>query len=400
MPRLRAYFVPAVLMLLVVLLCSKLLLTRVEIRKGIGSEFSASDEYARGWPWEFAGTRESYLRSAPGIRQTESLFFSAGPLAADVAVLLAGCGAIAGLLAWAWPRSGGGRQFSLRGLMLSTAAIAAGIAWWADAHAQWKREERMIAQLPEQGVDCRWTEYRGPRWLARLWPAEDLAIFHRVVEVRDDGARWPDRQPRKCAQALLAALPDLPCASRVVLHSQVAAHLTDPAACSSIEEVYLWTRGGDDDALAALSQWPHLRKLTIDVHEESDLSDRGLAHLANCPLLEDLYIPEGELPAVTDQGIARLADSKRLRRLTLPSTSITDVAMASLAKMTALESLSINRSSHLTDRGVRRLLESPTLKSVVVSSSQISDETVLELRRRLERVVVVGPGGVPWPQPD
>ncbi len=378
----------------VVFLCGKLLLTRVAIREELGSEFTAFDEYVRGWPWVFQGARETYDRSKPMIRQVETLFLSPGLIAADATVLLTACGAVTWFLIWLWRRTGGGRQFSLRGLMLLTALVAVGLGWWTYERAQWQREQRLIAELPEQGVDCRLTAYCGPEWLRRLWSAGDLAIFHRVVEVRDDDAYWPDRSPERSARALAAALAQLTSVRRAVLHSQVAAHLTDPAACALLEEVYLWDRGDADGALLALSRRPNLRVLTIDVREESDVSDRGLAHLARCRQLEDLYIPAGDLPNVTDEGIAQLAGAERLRRLTLPNVPITDAAMASVVQMPALESLSIYRCPNITDHGVRRLLDSPTLQSVVVADSpKLSDETIRLLRQRLDRVAVVGPSG-------
>jgi hypothetical protein len=395
MIRQRHYVVPALLMLLVFVASGKLVLTRVAISEAAGSEFTAFDEFVRGWPWAFEGTRESYDRSTPTIRQSETLFFSTAFLTADVTVLMIACGAFACSLGWLWVRTGGGRQFSLRGLMLLTAIVAAVLGWWTHERAQWKREQRVISALPQQGINCRSTAYCGPEWLRRFWPADDLVIFHRVVEVRDDDAYWPDRSPERCARALAAALAQLTSVRRAVLHSQVAAHLTDPAACALVEEVYLWDRGDADGALLALSRRPNLRVLTIDVREqESDISDRGLAHLARCHQLEDLYIPAGDLPNVTDEGIAQLAAAKRLRRLTLPNVPITDAAMASVVEMPALESLSIYLCPNITDHGVRRLLESPTLKSVVVADSpKISDETIRLLRQRLQRVTVVGPSG-------
>lgn len=391
--QLLRWVVLALLTLPVIFVGGKLLLTRVAISEGLGSEFTAFDEYVRGWPWAYESTRESYDRSTPTIRQVEVLFFSPWPIAADVAVLLAACGAVAWFLIWLWQRTGGGRRVSLRGLMLLTAIVAAGLGWWTYERAQWQREQRLMAELPEQGVECRFTEYCGPEWLRRLWPAGDLVIFHRVVEVRDDDAYWPDRSPERSARALAAALAQLTSVRRAVLHSQVAAHLTDPAACALVEEVYLWDRGDVDGALLALSRRPSLRVLTIDVREQSDLTDRGLAHLARCRQLEDLYIPAGTLPNVTDEGITQLAGAKRLRRLTLPNTPITDAAMESFVKMPALESLAINLCPQLTDRGIRQLSQSRTLKSVVVSDSQISDETIRLLKQRLERVTVVSASG-------
>src|SRR5688572_20484891 len=169
-PTLLGYLVPAVIIVLMVLLCGKLLLTRVTLHEGLGSEFTAFDEFERGWPWAFERTRESYDRSRPAVRQADLLSFSRARIAADVAVLVAGCGAVTALLIWLWLRTGGGRQFSLRGLLLLTAAVAAGLGWWTYERAQWQREERLMAELPEQGVDCRPTAYCGPEWLRRLWP--------------------------------------------------------------------------------------------------------------------------------------------------------------------------------------------------------------------------------------
>jgi hypothetical protein len=384
----RLYIVAIVLLLSI--LAGKLLLTPVQDPPVESSWMSY--ERARGWPWP-------YSRSAKGTNPETSITtnwqpvsFSYALLLADVAALLAMLAAVSLFLRRRVRRHGRLWQFSLAEMLALFAVAAVACGWASLQYRQWQREQHVLAHLSDELCETR-AEYRGPEWIRRLWPADRLLVFIRVVEVTVTDTRPIDES----AASLVGALPDMPYVHSLILHASLASHLTDPAPFSDIDEVYFFSDGTTDrvdDGLVAISTWPSLRRLTIEVDDKSTFSDRGLAALGRSATLEDLTVAEGQLPQVTDAGIAALARAPRLNSLTLPETELTDAAMKLLADAPALKYLSIMTMHKLTDAGVHYLADSKTLRGISLASLHwVSDDALESLARSGKEVHVGLPNG-------
>src|SRR6478672_7854926 len=133
MLRFRRYLFPALLLLPLLLLCSKLLLTPLsrriddpEVEKRYTIIDAGSPPAAvRGWPWVFLKT---VSWGWPPTAPIEVFYFSWWRLAADLAVYLLVLIAAADLLARHRRRRGAWLRFSLREMFALTAAVAVALS--------------------------------------------------------------------------------------------------------------------------------------------------------------------------------------------------------------------------------------------------------------------------------
>jgi hypothetical protein len=388
----RSYIVPTVILCLLSILGGKLLLTPVQ-ELPIRSLFQITYESVRGWPWPYSHSFKTLDATSKIPQQRQATEFFYGSLLADLAVLLTLLTIAALLLRWRYRHRGCWLRFSLGELLTVITLVALACGWASRQHQQWLREQRFIIGDPTaDGFDAE-IQYQGPEWLRRLWPSDRLTIFNRVVRLTVNDSHPPDES----ATVLTAAMPDFGYLRLIILHASVAARLVEPAPFSTIEDVYLFPDANTevvDGALLAISHWPHMRTLTIEVDEHSSFSDRGLAALGQSAALEDLAVVEGQRPHVTDAGIAALARAPRLNSLTLPETKLTDAAMRSFAQMPVLKHLSITSLDNVTDRGIEYLGESTSLVGIVLPSlPRVPDESIRHLLRKIKTVNIVQPGG-------
>jgi uncharacterized membrane protein/mono/diheme cytochrome c family protein/YHS domain-containing protein len=119
----------------------------------------------------------------------------------------------------------------------------------------------------------------------------------------------------------------------------------------------------------------------------------ALAHVA--PVMADSDILEVDLSpigaAATDEEVARLLDPLRenVARLSLARCSITDRALATVARMPQLARLDLS-STPVTDGGIASLATHPALRELVLVRTRLTDAAVETLLRipALERVYV------------
>ncbi len=125
--------------------------------------------------------------------------------------------------------------------------------------------------------------------------------------------------------------------------------------------------------LAFLDRLPRLRSLSIAIPVDA----AGLARIARIEGLESLGL---EAPGATDADLASLARLTSLEKLSLSSaTGITDLGLEKLAGLPRLESVDLP-DSPITEAGLRALDRCPTLGSVRVSKARIDPETLRQLR--------------------
>jgi hypothetical protein len=117
----------------------------------------------------------------------------------------------------------------------------------------------------------------------------------------------------------------------------------------------------DDDALAALPDFPSLRELT-----SIDVTDRGFRHIGRCEKLERLlcmYCRD-----TTDIATGHIS-GLQLRSYYAGLTQITDRSLEILGRMTSLEQIELYECLHITDAGLAFLTTLPRLRQFDVSGS-------------------------------
>lgn len=95
---------------------------------------------------------------------------------------------------------------------------------------------------------------------------------------------------------------------------------------ATVEEIDLTHTAVGDEAVAALPEFPALRKLSLTL---TRVSDGGLAPLVRLDRLAELYLAD---TPVTDAAVATLEKLPQLRTLVLLRTEVSDAAAAKLRR--------------------------------------------------------------------
>ncbi|MDX1947872.1 MAG: hypothetical protein SFU86_20910 [Pirellulaceae bacterium] len=143
---------------------------------------------------------------------------------------------------------------------------------------------------------------------------------------------------------------------------------------------------------AHLAELPKLRRLTV---AGSPFNDEGLAAMAKLPALEELrtwhtwQTPAGNAEIGKLKNLKTLYFGQRLRRYDGGSNALTvsDEALAPLAGLTALESLTLDEA-RLTYAGLARFAELPNLKKLSLQRCDIPAADLEKLRAALPKVMV------------
>src|SRR5487761_1166349 len=175
-------------------------------------------------------------------------------------------------------------RYSIRGLAVLTAVVAAGLAWYVT---------KVTPQ--ERAVDCILAE---GGWVA-----------YGDFEIRSDALQHIVRRDN---------------------HNVWRGFFAAPTVVSL---------GGDDvdgDALCAqLARLASLREAYLD---RMGISDAGLENLAGLQRLRDLSLRGSK---ITDAGLHHLPDLSHLEYLDLSETGVSDAGLAELAKLRSLKQLSL-----------------------------------------------------------
>ncbi len=224
-----------------------------------------------------------------------------------------------GLASHTWRRC---LRFSVRGLMLLTLVIGAGMGWVVrgariqrEAVAAIERERgdviykgEHIAQGCYNGRDCGRVSHEIPEGVAWAppWLVDLIGIdyFHHVATV------------------YLADVPN-------------GAKLESAGRFSLLEELTLIDAVVDDDDLANLTGLTKLSSLVLD---RTTITDAGLVHLSGLANLSKVKLRGTR---ITDAGLMHLKRLKKLSYLDLHSTEVTDAGVEQLKQ--ALPSLKVAR---------------------------------------------------------
>ena len=141
-----------------------------------------------------------------------------------------------------------------------------------------------------------------------------------------------------------------------------------------------------------LAELPKLRRLTV---AGSPFNDEGLAAMSKLPALEEFrtwhtwQTPAGNAEIASLKKLKTLYLGQRLRRYDGGSNAltVTDEALAPLAAMTGLESLTLDEA-RLTYAGLARFAELPHLKKLTLQRCDIPTGDLEKLRAALPKVTI------------
>jgi len=105
----------------------------------------------------------------------------------------------------------------------------------------------------------------------------------------------------------------------------------------------------DDQVMALLPSFSKLKGLYLG---ENRLTNVGLAYLKDVPALEELALGPGRM---TDKGLMQLAACRNLQYLSLAGTNFTDFGMTYIKDIPRLKTLHASALNHLTDRGMENI---------------------------------------------
>ncbi|MFO7900267.1 MAG: SUMF1/EgtB/PvdO family nonheme iron enzyme [Planctomycetota bacterium] len=167
-----------------------------------------------------------------------------------------------------------------------------------------------------------------------------------------------------------------------------------------------FVKGVDDKTVELLSRLPHLQLLSLHGTRVTsgcvdslarmrslrclgltgaDMKGEALAPLASLPGLVSLSLST----QVGDETLPVLARFKSLKRLSLAGAQITDAGLAHLKKLDRLEYLCLNQCKKITDGCVQHLRDMLSLNHVELWTTQISKEARAGLRKARPGLKVV-----------
>lgn len=185
-------------------------------------------------------------------------------------------------------------QFSVRALLVVTAACAVVLALWRVHVRPYYEQQRAIAALTKlRGRSVITTAPARPAWLGKLVGEE---YFVRVVEVKLRGS-ITDRDLRHLKGLVGLQTLDL---WGTQIRGEGLEHLK---GLTDLQNLYLWNTRITDAGLAHLKGQTNLR--SIDCWG-TRISDAGLEHLKGLTNLKTLYLWETN---ATDAGVAELQEA-------------------------------------------------------------------------------------------
>lgn len=212
------------------------------------------------------------------------------------------------------------------------------------------------------------------------------------------------------------AIGGLPKLRKLTLYNQCT--LTDEtlaplSALEALEELEIDGAKITDVGMKAFSSLKNLRKCTFyHVLGKEKFTGAGVAHLAELPRFESFgcggssFNDEGlaacaKLPHLrelriwhtmaTDAGVAKLSGMTSLKIIHLGpqfTPRITDAAVASLASIKSLETVSVMETRLSWAKSLSRMKDLPALKLLELHQDEISEEDLAKLRAELPGVKV------------
>lgn len=293
-------------------------------------------------------------------------------------------------------------QFSVRGMLLLTTAVAIALGFWVSAFH--RRHQALVAldvarfRHPRK---IRYAENKAARWLGRQkWLSGLLGehFFDDPFEISLTGAHGSTGSTGGLNDADARPLEHLGPLQRLSLdwtatgdegmqylrllrnleYLNVAqssagdAALESMATLSKLQQLNLSRTRVTDAGLR------HLSKLTALTHLElrhTEISDQGITALKDLHQLVLLDVSETKMG---DAGLAVMHDFNRLERLLLAESPITGRGFAATDDLPALRELDLSRTL-LTDEGLLALPAAPSLKRLLLNETAVTDEGLKRL---------------------
>ena len=145
-----------------------------------------------------------------------------------------------------------------------------------------------------------------------------------------------------------------------------------------------------------LDQFPRLAKFhqIYEVDFEGGGTDDKLKALAKIGFTNLAEVVLTDCPLVTDKGIEYLSAVSSIRFFGLRGTSITDTSVGTFAKMSRLESVTIEGSAGITLKGLLALAQSDTLTDISFSGGALTQDDLIHIIgavRHVTRIDIVDP---------
>jgi hypothetical protein len=187
-----------------------------------------------------------------------------------------------------------------------------------------------------------------------------LVVVIAAARAADEG---PTPDEKKTIDALAAQVktatvdPGLPAAARVAVRFDAATNAQ----------------------LAALKKYPNVG--AVAVLDAGRLTEAGYAALKDLPHLRKLVLSSG---AAADKTLAAVADCKHLRALAVVNDprlpGVSDAGLASLQRLTRLESLDLSGNARVTDKGMAVVKSLERLEFLYLAETAITDKGLFELK--------------------
>jgi hypothetical protein len=178
----------------------------------------------------------------------------------------------------------------------------------------------------------------------------------------------PPEKPKRAPQEMLAEFNATPGIRRT--NAMLEELASQPEAADQITDMDLTQSGVTDAGIALLPKFEHVEKLKLS---NCQYGNAALANVAKMKSLTSLSI-DGGVPkdSSCDQGIANIKGMQQLTSLSLVGANITPKGLAHIAEMTWLESLNVT-NTRFNDDNLAILTPLVNLKEFNMSHTTVSD---------------------------
>lgn len=255
------------------------------------------------------------------------------------------------------------RQFSIRLLVLVTAAASLPFAWIAHVRSLQHAEDRAMEAVAIV------TDRRNVWFEENPWWFSLCGFAQHATRVNLSGSEIADDQ------LFVVNSFHRPDALDLTTTSISGRGLRSLRPMPTVTWLSLWdSRRIDAEALQYLDRFPNLTFLHL---AETGVSDEGLAHVGRLPNLQLLALA---VTPIRGHGLSHLADLAHLRELDLQSSHVDDEGLRSIGTFPALRILWLN-DTRITDKTVAALSNLTQLEELSLTRTSVSDDCIPSLKR-------------------